>query len=186
MLSFWLSTLTNPADRDFVSQMYVNYERIMYATARRYTRDTALQQDVVHDSVEKLIKKISEIRDLKCCVLEVYIVSTIRNTMFNELKRNQRRYRFREPMPEEELPDLSLEEMHQTVFREECLKRIWEKLEPSKVILLEGKYILGYEDRELAKILHYKTNSIRMELTRARRHALKLILELEDERNDKT
>ena len=45
-------------------------------------------------------------------------------------------------------------------------------------LLLEGKYLLGYTDTELASLLKCKVGSIRMKLTRARRKALKLIVEM--------
>ena len=51
-------------------------------------------------------------------------------------------------------------------------------LTPTKgKILLEGKYILGLSDEELAAEFDCSPNSIRMKLTRARRQVIKLVKE---------
>ena len=54
---------------------------------------------------------------------------------------------------------------------------MWVRLTEEEQLLLEGKYILGYEDGELAGMLGCKKDSVRMKLTRARRRALRLMLE---------
>lgn len=59
----------------------------------------------------------------------------------------------------------------------EQLWKIWRLLPREDRYLLEGKYILGYSDQQLAASLSCKPNSIRMKLTRARRRAMKLLLE---------
>mgnify|MGYP001031898794 FL=1 len=55
---------------------------------------------------------------------------------------------------------------------------IWTKLSTQDKILLESKYILGYNDNEIGEMLGCKASSVRMYLTRARRKAMELILEV--------
>ena len=59
----------------------------------------------------------------------------------------------------------------------EQLWKIWPKLTEDERFLLEGKYILGYSDQQMAVSLKCSPGSIRMKLTRARRRAMKLLLE---------
>lgn len=47
---------------------------------------------------------------------------------------------------------------------------------------MEGKYILGYTDAELADMLGCKKSSVRMKLTRARRRAFQLMTEEEGDK----
>lgn len=54
---------------------------------------------------------------------------------------------------------------------------IWDSLPDDTKILLEGKYILGLSDEELATEFDCSPDSIRMKLTRARRLALEKIKE---------
>lgn len=81
----------------------------------------------------------------------------------------------------------SLDDMMILVERKAQLSRIWCRLSEEHRMLLEGRYILGISDEELAKQLHCKSSSIRMKLTRARRAASQLLINEESgESNDKT
>ena len=55
---------------------------------------------------------------------------------------------------------------------------VWPQLSTQDKILLESKYILGYNDNEIGKLLGCKASSVRMYLTRARRRAVELISEV--------
>ena len=57
------------------------------------------------------------------------------------------------------------------------LSALWPRFSEEEQILLEGKYILGYTDQELALQVECKPASIRMKLTRARRRALQILTE---------
>lgn len=59
------------------------------------------------------------------------------------------------------------------------MKTVWAHLTEEEQTLLEGKYIIGYTDAELAGQLQCKVSSIRMKLTRARRRAISLLNEQE-------
>ena len=68
--------------------------------------------------------------------------------------------------------------LDETVFcREEVqrLREIWPQLDGETRMLLERKYILGYENEELGRMLGCRTDSVRMKLTRARRKVLRLM-----------
>lgn len=58
------------------------------------------------------------------------------------------------------------------------ISSIWPKLTTQEKIVLESKYILGYNNNEIGKILGCRANSVRMYLTRARRKALDLLMEV--------
>ena len=52
------------------------------------------------------------------------------------------------------------------------LREAIDELEPNERLLLEGKYFLGYDDRQLSELLSCAPGSIRMKLTRVRRKVL--------------
>ena len=43
--------------QEFITGLYYEYERLMFATARRYIDDRTEQEDVVQESLKKLIEK---------------------------------------------------------------------------------------------------------------------------------
>ena len=74
---------------------------------------------------------------------------------------------------------VSLDDLLSLAGYRDLLKKIWPLLSEEERFLLEGKYVLGYKDNELAIKAGCKASSIRMKLTRARRHALTIIVEQE-------
>ena len=80
------------------------------------------------------------------------------------------------------MPGPSLDEQILLEEQKDHLMQIWSNLSEEDQLLLEGKYILGYKDAELADMLGCKKNSIRMKLTRARRRAFQLMTEEEGDK----
>ncbi|OUN10095.1 hypothetical protein B5G42_11275 [Flavonifractor sp. An91] len=78
------------------------------------------------------------------------------------------------------MPGPSLDDHLLQTERLERLAEVWDLLPEDDQLLLEGKYILGQEDTELADMLGCKASSIRMKLTRARRRAFQLMNEEAD------
>ncbi|MFQ7402031.1 MAG: RNA polymerase sigma factor, partial [Neglectibacter sp.] len=80
------------------------------------------------------------------------------------------------------IPEPSLDERIMLAEQKERLMQIWSSLPEEDRLLLEGKYILGYTDAELADMLGCKKSSVRMKLTRARRRAFQLMTEEEGDK----
>ena len=141
------------SDREFLLWLYQEFSRLMFYTAQKYLADPHSQEEVVQESLKKLIEKVAVLRRLKRPALAGYVRATVRNTARTD----------------------SLDE---TVFcREEVqrLREIWPQLDGETRMLLERKYILGYENEELGRMLGCRTDSVRMKLTRARRKVLRLM-----------
>lgn len=181
MFSVLFSTIKNTEDLQFMIQLWENHMELMYDTAKRHTHDPTLCDDIVQDSVVKLIEKISILRGLECHKINAYVAKTVRNTARNEYRKSRIRCKYHEPMPEEEPVDpISLEDIHQILFRKHGLNAVWDQLSEDEKLLLESKPFLGLKDWEVAEILGCSADSVRMKRTRARRHAIELILHLED------
>ena len=78
-------------------------------------------------------------------------------------------------------PQLSLDDLLILRERQQKLAATWLNIPEDDRMLLEGKYLLGLSDGELAELAGCKSNSVRMKLTRARRNALKIMLDKEVE-----
>ena len=171
-----IKTTEQRSNQQFISHIYQEYERLMYYTVRKYIADMHQCEDVVQDSLEKLIEKVEVLRILSEPALANYIVVTVKNTSINYLKRYDiERVRIEELYRElvaKESYSQSLDEI--LISKETCfrLKKVWPNLDEETRRLLEGKYFLGYDDRKLAMMFGCKPNSIRMKLTRARRTVL--------------
>lgn len=169
--------------RQFFIDLYREYRPLMYSIAMRYVNNLSSAEDLVHDALVKLIEKEDTITKLSRCTLTSYIVYTVRNLSKNYLRRmNLEQRHFADvdlsssdflaidnaPLPEEVI----LMSEHREEFIE-----VWNTLPNDTKFLLEGKYILGLSDKELAAEFDCSPNSIRMKLTRARRQVIKLVKE---------
>lgn len=183
MLMYFLGTIENESDKDYILWLYNEFEKLMYSIAFKYTADPQIAEDIVQDSVVKLINKVDTIRAMNKQVLAAYIASTVRNTSINRLKTLEYEREHVLEDSEDQLKtvpiEVSLENFIQFSEDLKSLSSIWTRLSKEDQLLLEGKYILGYNNKELAEIFLCKPNSIRMKLTRARRNAFTLLMEHE-------
>lgn len=185
MIIFISSVLDDPCDRDYILNIYEKYHRLMYSTVWKYVSNKSDCEDLIQECILRMIEKIEYIRNVDSCFLPAYIVSMIRNTTLNHLKRQsvfQKSLAKIASLQSEE--ELELDEMTHLIFCREQLSSVLGMLTPDERLLLEGKYILGYSDSDLAQCLKCKPNSIRMKLTRTRRKALNLLAQQEGEIND--
>ena len=182
MLALICAAIEDPDDREFMTQFYLEYERLMYATARKNLSDPESIKDIVQESVLKLIPKTSFLRQQENCIKASYVVSTVRNTAINHLRKQGRVTGKCSNLEDEDvvMPGPSLDDHLLQTERLERLAEVWDLLPEDDQLLLEGKYILGQEDTELADMLGCKASSIRMKLTRARRRAFQLMNEEAD------
>lgn len=170
------------SDREFMIWLYREFKNLMFATAYRYINTLDVAEDIVQDSIVSLMQKINTLQQMEKNVLCAYIVATIRNASINYLKSQDYEHTHQSSYEEKvlnEIPsDTSLDELIELSEQLDLLSTIWMQLSCDEQFLLEGKYILGYNDRELAGMLKCKPSSIRMKLTRARRNALSLLREI--------
>ena len=165
------------SDQDFVLWVYQEFGRLMFYTAQKYLADPGQQEEVVQESLRKLIEKTAALRALKRPALASYVAVTVRHAAIDLLKRQGR---------EKErivgLEELSAEAVEcpldeGLILREqvERLQKVWPLLDQETRLLLEGKYILDYDNGELGRLLGCRPDSVRMKRTRARRKVLRLM-----------
>ncbi len=178
----------NGSDREFMLGLYQEYRGLMFSTAEKFISDPDEREDVVQDSLERLLRHADALRWKERPVQAAYVVQTVRNTAINHLRRRDLERRHMsfagedDGLPEPDAP--TLEELMDIRERGAHMREILAELSETDRLLLTGKYILGYGDAELAAELGVKTDSIRMMLTRARRRVISAIRKREAEEND--
>lgn len=185
MLTYLLSTLDDPDDQAFLTQLYKDYYLLMFATAKKYLPNQADREDAVQASMEHLIHHAGKLRTMSHYALLSYLVTTVRNTCFNLITANVRKERHLAPL--EDNPEMdrivdesSIEDLLTTLHRQDVMALVWSQLSEEEQFLLKGKYVIGYSDAELAASLGCRPDSIRMKLTRVRRKAVTLAAQQED------
>ncbi len=183
MVAMVYSMEDQPSDREFMDQMYMEFERLMFFTARQYTSKAEIAEDIVQESLVRLYEKVRTMKPMKHVVLAAYIRATVRNTAINVLRKMNRERDYAADAETDAFAQADQEWVLNTMMDlsgyRVLLSKIWPRLPEDDRLLLEGKYILGYSDQELAEEIGCQANSIRVKLTRARRRALAIIQEQE-------
>lgn len=182
MLAFICTHVLDPDDREYILWLYQNHKLLMYATVRRYISDPSDQEDILQDSILKLAKKIQTLRDLTRCKLHAYIVTTIRNTAINHLKKQGVERRHTVELEDDLLPEpLSLTDMAHMVYEKDRFAHMMDQLSESDRVLLTERFFIGYEDEELAALMGCKADSVRSKATRAKRRASRILRKEQEE-----
>ena len=183
MVAMVYSMEDQPSDREFMDQMYMEFERLMFFTARQYTSKAEIAEDIVQESLVRLYEKVRTMKPMKHVVLAAYIRATVRNTAINVLRKMNRERDYAADAETDAFAQADQEWVLNTMMDlsgyRVLLSKIWPRLPEDDRVLLEGKYILGYSDQELAEEIGCQANSIRVKLTRARRRAVAIIQEQE-------
>ena len=179
MVAIIYSMEDEPSDRELMDQMYMEFERLMFFTARQYASKTEIAEDIVQESLVRLYGKVQTMKQMKQVVLAAYIRATVRNTAINALRKMNREKDYAADAETDAFTRAdqarALDTMMDLSGYRILLSKIWPQLPEEDRLLLEGKYILGYSDQELAAEIGCQANSVRVKLTRARRRALTII-----------
>ena len=99
-------------------------ETAMFYTAQKYLADPHSQEEVVQESLKKLIEKVAVLRRLKRPALAGYVRATVRNTAIDLLKvqgRERERVVGLEDLTQGEMP--RTDSLDETVFCREAAAR---------------------------------------------------------------
>lgn len=175
MLPMVISEMEASDGRQFMTELYEDFGRLMYHTAKQWVADPDGQEDVVQESLVKLIGKAETLRGLDRPQQGSYIVHTVRNTAIKFLERQDRERSkvVKLDFPTDGEGNRPLEELLLCEEVKKTFRAAWQTLPERERMLLEGKYLIGQSDQELAEALGIQSGSVRMALTRAKRAALK-------------
>lgn len=166
-------TIEDESDREFMTRLYENYKRLMFSEISKVSSVCSDREDILNDSLVKLIGKINLLRSFDRKRLVNYIITTVRNTTIDYCRRDAH-FSLNDfaadvgdtPcdngfVEDTVLDRISIEEFH----------KLWPMLNGATREILEKKYILGQSDSEIAQSLGIKASSVRMNLSRARKSA---------------
>jgi len=173
-------------DSAYMVSLYLKYKALMFQKASIYTKDPYAQEDIVQETLLRLMKYISKLRSLEPAALVAYLTLTVRSTALNYFKTEYRDNLNAIPLPDDydtqeririDSPmQLSIEEQVLEGCRDQELHKVISRLSERDQLLLTGKYFLELDNYELADILSVKPSVMRVLLFRARNRALKELI----------
>lgn len=188
LIPFVLLAMDDDDDRAFMEQLYIEYKGLMYGVALTYLHNNEDAQDAVNDAIIRLMNKASELRGKNRSVLRSYIVSTMKRTALNIIRKKKtvrKRVRSVDIEEMEAYADQKTEVDTAVIANSTSaeLRKAVEQLTDRERTVLRLKYFEEWSDTDIAQWLGLAESSIRVYLVRARRHMYEILRgqEFEDE-----
>lgn len=173
----YLMIIDSDKDKDKFEQIYINYKGSMFKIANAILNDVGLAEDAVHQSFIKIMNNLHKIDDIFCNKTRAFIVIIVRNTATDMYrKRKKHNIIYLENMEKEPI-DENISPLGFVIAEEsfELMKNNISKIPQiySDVIVL--RYINGFTNSEIAKILNISNGNVRVRLHRAKKMLLEII-----------
>lgn len=171
MIACIIAAIENQSDREFVESLYLQNYALMYQKARTILGGHHAAEDAVETAMLKLIDRIALLRGCNAASRRAYLLSCVRNTAIDMLRRGKKGYSFEdvneklERMSDGEGVDEGLMRQAQIHSVARALKRLPERERE----LLKMKYFDEMTDSEIAALIGVSRDSLRNRMNRARR-----------------
>lgn len=166
MLALLLSMLDSDDDRRRFMKLHDAYEQKMYRIAQSILHSPALAEDAVQQSWVLIIRFFDRIKKISWDTTEGYIVTIVKNTAINLLKKESHNV----PFPEEWNAPTSQPD---SADHFQGLVALIRAMPEQYRTLLELKYVLGYTNREIAKRLNMNESTVASRIARGRAQLIK-------------
>jgi len=180
MIPTFILAIENDDDRAFIEHIYKKYYNLMYSKAYDILQNRDCVDDVINNACIKLILKIHKLRTFNCCVLTSYIVYTVKSAAIDYVRKENISSSWIDNETTDVLPDDvdTPEEIFIEKERIEKLLKALERLPEKQRLILQLKYFLEMNDKELSEVFNISPHSVRAYVSRARRMLYKIMLEL--------
>jgi len=177
VLTFYLSLIDNEDDKSYFEELYVQYRHTMLGVAFNYLKEPHLAEDAVHDAFLRILKNLDKIRAFECNKIRTYFVLIVKNIAIDML----RRQKHLEPDAIEEFSEV-LEDCRQqpleSVISDEgknILMEALRKIPQPYLDVLSLKMVYGFDNRQIASLLHISETTVRVQLYRGRKKMMAIL-----------
>lgn len=168
MLLLYLSTIDSDESKDKFESLYLKYRKHMKHIALKILGDEHLADDAVHNAFIKIISNLHKFNEIDCQETRNLIVIIIRSVSIDMYRKRNREFENTDVLDTE----ISTETDFSSIQAEEILREIEALPEIYRdVLLLKIEY--DYKDREIAKLLGIKVDTVSKRLERARKQLKK-------------
>ena len=86
MLPICILSIEDESDREFMTRVYTRYQWLMYDTIKQVIGDHWSAEDVVQNTLIRLINKIEKLKTLDERHMVNYIITACKHTAYNEVR----------------------------------------------------------------------------------------------------
>lgn len=175
LIPFVFLLIENDQDRAFLEDAYVQYHRLMYAQALQITRQAEMAEDAVSETLMALMKKIDLLRTLECNKLRAYLVISVKHTALTMLDRKKRERIDGSVTLEDLAGGGHVDDRLLAQAGVERVKTMIAALSPREKALMLMRYFQELSDEEIAAQTGLRPVSVRVHLSRARKHLAQML-----------
>ena len=180
MFSLAFLMIRDESDKEFVKDLYIKHEQMMYKIAYNILHNRTDAEDVVQDTFMKIIDNLEKIRRIDNNETKFYL-SVMTKHAAKDMQRKANH--LPESITMEEIDeieaDTSVESSVMTKIAAERIKEVLRSLPSNEYEILFLNLIIGYQPSEIAKMYGISSNTARQQIFRAKQH-LKRELEKEE------
>ena len=172
MLIFYISLIDSDESKDKFESLYLKYKKHMKHIAMKILGDEHLAEDSVHNAFVKIISNLEKFNKIDCQETRNLIVIIIRSVSIDMYRKRKREFENTDILQNDisvEI-DFSMIEVADILNEIDVLPDIYKD-----ILLLKVEY--GYKDREIAKLLGLKIDTVSKRLERARKQLKKQLNE---------
>lgn len=173
-------------DADFIEALYLKNRAFLFQKAGSYTQSPDVREDIIQETVLRLIRNVDKLRILSPTALLCYLSLTVRSAALNYFKLETRDSLNALPLSEsEETCDVwnercrvqfSLEEQILMGQRDKEIHAAISRLSDRDQLLLKGKYFMELDNHELANLMGVSRGNLRVLLHRVRERVKKELM----------
>ena len=172
MLTFYLNLIDSEDKKDKFESLYLKYRKHMKYIAIKILGDEQLAEDAVHNAFLKILNHLNKFQNIDCQETRNLIVIIIRSVSIDMYRKRKREFENTDILQNDisvEI-DFSMIEVADILNEIDVLPDIYKD-----ILLLKVEY--GYKDREIAKLLGLKIDTVSKRLERARKQLKKQLNE---------
>ena len=172
MLIFYMSLIDSDESKDKFESLYLKYRKHMKHIAMKILDDEHLAEDAVHNAFVKIISNLEKFNKIDCQETRNLIVIIIRSVSIDMYRKRKREFENTDILQNDisAETDFSMIEVADILNEIDVLPDIYKD-----ILLLKVEY--GYKDREIAKLLGLKIDTVSKRLERARKQLKKQLNE---------
>lgn len=178
-LSFYLCDIESEANRDKLTIIYSTYLDVMMYTAKKYVGIYQAEEDIVHDAILKVIDNLDKIDLTKTTQTKSFVCIITKSCAIDWLRKRKHDVAtslddIPVTLEDDERPPLEYvitEEGYQKLIQ--CINSLSEIYRD----VCELKFVSGFKEREIAKILGISEKNVSVRIVRARKLLKKMLKE---------
>lgn len=165
MLSFYLTLIDLPEEKDKFTQIYNEYKNLMLNSAYSILHDKSDAEDAVHEAFLRILKNLHKIDEVFCPKTQHFIVIIVQNVAKTLIKRKNKIKKFELIEDITGIKRNTVEEESDAKFVAQCIKNMPETYRDVLVL----KHLNNCSTTEIAKILGISKYAVEKRLQRAKK-----------------